>query len=68
MTVEEWQGTEDKPRECTKCRSMVQDWSLAPIGTNEDNTQRIYQEDTYLCDGCYEHWCTKWNTQPLEGE
>jgi hypothetical protein len=47
---------------------MSDDWNLAPIGANEDNTQRIYEEDIFLCDECYDHWCTKWDIQPLEGE
>jgi hypothetical protein len=54
---------------CAKCDVvMVEDWNLAPIGSNEDNTHRIYQDDTYLCDGCYDQWCTKNNIQPLKGE
>lgn len=47
---------------------MVDEWNLAPIGANEDNTQRIYEDDVYLCDDCYDHWCTKWDIQPLKGE
>lgn len=54
---------------CTTCDLvMVGNWNLAPIGTTEDNQHRIYEEDVYLCDGCYDHWCTKWDIQPLEGE
>jgi len=55
-------------RECHYCGDVVSDWNLAPIGVNEDNTERIYQENTFLCDVCYDNWCTKWNTQPLAGE
>ena len=59
-------------KECDTCDLIMpfdgDGWNLAPIGTNEDNTHRIYAEDVYLCDDCYDHWCTKWNTQPLEGE
>ena len=61
----------DTPRTqvCAKCDVvMVEDWNLAPIGSNEDNTERIYEEDTYVCDECYDHWCTKNDIQPLEGE
>lgn len=61
----------DAPRQqtCAKCDVvMIDDWNLAPIGSNEDNTERIYEDDTYLCDGCYDHWCTKHNIQPLKGE
>jgi hypothetical protein len=47
---------------------MVDDWNLAPIGANEDNTQRIYEDDVYLCDDCYDVWCTNYDIQPLEGE
>lgn len=54
---------------CHECDLvMSDDWNLAPIGANEDNTQRIYEDDIFLCDDCYDHWCTKWNIQPLEGE
>ena len=54
---------------CTECDVvMVEDWNLAPIGSNEDNTERIYEEGTYVCDDCYDHWCTKNDIQPLEGE
>ncbi len=61
----------DAPRQqnCAMCDVvMIEDWNLAPIGSNEDNTERIYEDNTYLCDGCYDHWCTKLNIQPLEGE
>jgi hypothetical protein len=61
----------DTPRTqvCAKCDVvMVEDWNLAPIGSNEDNTHRVYQDDTYLCDGCYDRWCEKHDIQPLEGE
>jgi hypothetical protein len=53
---------------CDCCDGYLTDWNLAPIGANEDNTQRIYEEDTYLCDECYDEWCTKYDIQPLEGE
>ena len=47
---------------------MLDHWNLAPIGANEDNTERIYEDDVYLCDECYDTWCTKHNIQPLDGE
>jgi len=63
---------------------MFEDWNLAPIESDkvitEDTDQhgnvylierdfeRVYEEDVYLCDDCYDHWCTKQNIQPLEGE
>lgn len=54
---------------CEKCdQVLIDNWNLAPIGTNEDNTERIYQDDTYLCDACYDNWCTKYDIQPLEEE
>ena len=58
-----------QPKVCHKCdKVMSDDWNLAPIGASEDNTQRIYEEGIFLCDDCYDTWCTKWNIQPLEGE
>jgi RNA polymerase subunit RPABC4/transcription elongation factor Spt4 len=60
---------ETRKQVCTLCAAvMVEDWNLAPIGSNDDNTERIYEEDTYLCNGCYDNWCTKYDIQPLEGE
>lgn len=54
---------------CHECDVvMIDDWNLAPVGASEDNTQRIYQDDTYLCDACYDQWCTMHDIQPLEGE
>ena len=47
---------------------MFDNWNLAPIGATEDNLHRVYAENVYLCDECYDGWCTRWNTQPLEGE
>jgi len=63
---------------------MLEDWNLAPIESDkvitedtdqhgnvyliERDSERIYEEDVYLCDDCYDHWCTKQNIQPLEGE
>ena len=56
-------------RNCETCDALlIDDWNLAPIGANEDNTERIYAENVFLCDDCYDGWCTRWNTQPLEGE
>ena len=58
-----------KTEVCAECDLVMPDnWNLAPIGSNEDNTERIYQDDTYLCDECYDNWCTKHDIQPLEGE
>jgi hypothetical protein len=54
---------------CTTCDLvLVENWNLAPIGANEDNTQRIYEDGVYLCDECYDVWATNWDIQPLEGE
>lgn len=54
---------------CHRCNVVKHDhWNLAPIGANEDNTERIYEDDVYLCDECYDTWCTKHNIQPLDGE
>ncbi len=54
---------------CTRCEeALVGHWNLAPIGVNEDNTERIYEDGVRLCDECYDHWCTKYDTQPLKGE
>lgn len=63
---------------------MVDDWNLAPIEGDkitiketdqhgntyliERDAERIYKDNVYLCDECYDHWCTKQNIQPLEGE
>lgn len=61
--------TEPITKHCTRCdETLVDNWNLAPIDVTEDNTERIYAEDTFLCDECYDHWCTKHDTQPLEGE
>ncbi len=61
--------TKTKQRICSECDVvMIDDWNLAPVGSGENNTKRIYQDNTYLCDGCYDHWCTKWNIQPLDAE
>ena len=60
---------EQRTQTCNKCDLvMVDDWNLAPIGANEDNTHRIYEDDVYLCDDCYDVWCTDYDIQPLEGE
>ena len=62
-------ATMAQPKVCHKCdKVMSDDWNLAPIGASKDNTQRIYEEGIFLCDDCYDTWCTKWNIQPLEGE
>ena len=54
---------------CQKCDMvMIDDWNLAPTGASEDNTQRIYEDGVYLCDGCYDVWATDYDIQPLEGE
>ena len=63
---------------------MIDDWNLAPIEGDkitiketdqhgntyliERDAERIYKDNVYLCDECYDHWCTKQNIQPLEGE
>ena len=60
---------EQRTQTCNKCDLvMVDDWNLAPIGANEDNTKRIYEDDVYLCDDCYDVWCTNYDIQPLEGD
>lgn len=56
---------------CTKCKiEMLENWNLAPIEIDkiiiEKDIERIYEEDVYLCDDCYDHWCTKHDIQPLE--
>jgi hypothetical protein len=53
---------------CARCDEVVTDWNHAPIGTNKTKTKRIFDHDTFLCDECYDHWCTKYDIQPLEGE
>ena len=51
---------------------MFEDWNLAPVEINkiiiERNIERIYEKDVYLCDDCYDYWCTKHDIQPLERE
>jgi hypothetical protein len=58
---------------CTRCEiEMFEDWNLAPVEINkiiiERNIERIYEKDVYLCDDCYDYWCTKHDIQPLERE
>ena len=63
---------------------MVDEWNLAPIESDkitiEDidqhgntylivrDAERIYEDDVYLCDECYDDWCTRQDIQPLDGE
>ena len=56
-------------KQCYYCDAELKDdWNLFPIGANEDNTNRLYDWDKVICDDCYDHHCTKYNTQPLKGE
>lgn len=61
---------------------MLEDWNLAPTESDkiiiedidqhgnayviERNLERIYKKNVYLCDDCYDYWCTKHDIQPLE--
>ena len=56
-------------QECHYCSAVMKDdWNLFPIGADEDNTTRLYEWDKVICDDCYDHHCTNYNIQPLEGE
>ena len=62
-------GTDEKMQPCYKCGAeLVECWNLAPIGASADNTRRIYADDVYLCDACYDVWATDYDIQPLDGE
>ena len=61
--------TTQQTRTCEYCDLiLVDEWNLAPIGANDDNTRRIYEDDVYLCDDCYDQWCYHHDIQPLKGE
>ena len=61
---------ETKQEFCHYCDLLLTEdnWNLFPVGASEDNTKRLYDWDKNLCDECYDHHCTKWDINPLEGE
>ena len=52
-------------RYCHVCENLLTEWNLAPIGCSDAlNRKRVYADGVYLCDDCYDHWCTENDIQP----
>jgi hypothetical protein len=53
---------------CDECGvPMIECWNLAPLRIDYTSTRRIYADDVYLCDECYDVWAIKYDIQPLRG-